>query len=152
MSTSNPAPEPESPMDAPLDRRPLVLVVDDDARSGTALARLLRLDGYDAEVTTNGAAALARLTRDPVPEALVTELHLAHADGLAVGRYARSRRVAMPIIFVTDRPHAVEAAVAAGRRLEEPVEQMTKPLDYPDLLRRLARALGVVDRGAESAR
>ena len=82
----------------------------------------------------------------------MTELHLAHADGMAVGRYARSRSLAMPIIFLTDRPHAVDAAVSAGKPLEEPVERMTKPLDYPDLLRRLARALGVVHRGAGSAR
>ena len=152
MPALTPTPELEPTMDALLERRPLVLVVDDDARSATALARLLRLDGYDTEVTTTGTAALARLTRDPVPEALVTELHLAHADGLAVGRYARSRRVGMPIIFVTDRPHGVDAAVSAGSPLADPVERMTKPLDYPDLLRRLARVLGVVHPGAESAR
>jgi CheY-like chemotaxis protein len=127
-------------MDARLDKRPLVLVVDDDTRSAFLLARLLQADGYEAEVSIDGATALGRLTRDPVPEALVTDLHLAHVDGLAVGRYARSRRAHMPIFVVTSHPHLVENAPRAD---EEPVELLTKPLDYPDLLRRLAAALGV---------
>jgi two-component system response regulator MprA len=128
-------------MDARLDKRPLVLVVDDDARSASLLARLLRADGYETEVTTDGATALARLTRDPVPEALVTDLNLPHADGLAVGRYARSRRAGIPIFVVTGYPHLVEDA---ARGPDGPLELFTKPLDYADLLRRLAVALGSV--------
>lgn len=128
-------------MDARLDKRPLVLVVDDDARSAALLALLLRADGYETEVTIDGAAALARLTRDPVPEALVTDLHMPHADGLAVGRYARSRRAEIAIFVVTGYPHLLESAPDG---VEGPLEVLTKPLDYPDLLRRLVSALGSV--------
>ncbi len=128
-------------MDATLQVRPLVLVVDDDARSATLLARLLRADGYEAEVTNDGAAALARLTRNPVPHAVVTDFHLPHADGLAVARYARSRRPAVALFVVTGYPHSLASAVDP---LDEPVHVMTKPLDYADLLSRLAGALGVV--------
>lgn len=118
--------------------RPLILVVDDDARSANLLGRMLRADGFDAEVATDGAAALARLTRDPVPAALVTDFHLPHADGLAVGRYARSRRAGIPIFVVTSYPHSLENAAP----LEAPMDLLTKPLDYADLLRRLVAALG----------
>jgi two-component system response regulator MprA len=128
------------PMDAKLQTRPLVLVVDDDARSASLLARFLRADGYETEVTNDGAAALARLTRNPVPHAILTELHLPHADGLAIARYARSRRSAMPIFVVTGYPHSLAGAVPP---LDEPVHVLTKPLDYPDLLRRLVATLGV---------
>lgn len=127
-------------MDMHLEPRPLVLVVDGDARSASLLGRMLRADGYDADVTTNGAAALARLTRNPVPQAVVTDIHLAHADGLAVGRYARSRRPAIPIFLVTGHPHLLSHTEDP---LSEPVHVLTKPIDYPDLLRRLAAALGV---------
>jgi len=128
-------------MDARLDKLPLVLVVDDDARSASLLARLLRADGYETEVTIDGAAALARLTRDPVPEALVTDLHLPHADGLAISRYARSRRAGIPIFVVTGYPHLLEGSAESS---DGPIEVLTKPLDYADLLRRLASALGSV--------
>ncbi len=133
------ASEPDQ-MQIRLDSRPLVLVVDDDARSAGLLARMLRSDGYDAEVTTDGAAAIARLTQSPVPEALVTDFHLPHADGLAVGRYARSRRSAMPIFIVTGYPQSLQNA--ADPLEHPPIVLLTKPLDYPELLRRLASALG----------
>jgi len=132
---------PPPPMDASLHSRPLVLVVDDDARSATLLARLLRADGYEAEVTNDGAAALARLTRNPVPHAVVTDFHLPHADGLAVGRYARSRRPTVAIFVVTGYPNSL---AKAADPLDQPLHVLTKPLDYPDLLIRLAAALGSV--------
>ena len=105
------------------------------------LARLLRADGYDAEVTNDGAAALARLTRNPVPHAVVTDFHLPHADGLAVGRYARSRRPAVALFVVTGYPDSFAKAVDP---LDHPVHVLTKPLDYADLLKRLGAALGSV--------
>lgn len=125
-------------MDARPDKRPLVLIVDDDGRSANLLARLIRVDGYEAEVTTDGAAAIARLTRNPVPDALITDFHLPHADGLAVGRYARSRRACIPIFLVTGCP---PPPASAGEPVDVSVVVMAKPLDYPDLLRRLAAAL-----------
>lgn len=139
MATTSPLDPP--PMDAPLHPRPLVLVVDDDTRSATLLARLLHADGYDTEVTHDGAAALARLTRNPVPHAVVTDFHLPHADGLAVGRYARSRRPAVAIFVVTGYPNSLTDAVEP---LDQPVHVLTKPLDYAELLTRLAAALGPV--------
>jgi two-component system response regulator MprA len=91
-------------------RCPLVLVVDDDARSARVLAHMLRDDGYEVEVANDGASAIGRLTRAPTPEALVTDFHLPHADGLAVGRYARARRPDMPVFVVTGYPHLVSDA------------------------------------------
>lgn len=120
---------------------PLVLVVDDDARSASLLARLLRADGYQAEVTNDGAAALARLTRNPVPDAVVTEFQMPYADGLAVARYARSRRPAMTLIVVTGYPSLIDRAASP---LDQPLHVLTKPLDYPALLARLASALGPI--------
>jgi two-component system response regulator MprA len=116
----------------------LVLIVDDDARSASLLGRLLRIDGFDTSVTIDGAAALARLTRDPVPDAVITDFHLAHADGLAVGRYARSRRAAMPIFVITGDPRSV---ARAADPLGEPLVVLTKPFDYTDLVTRLRAAI-----------
>ncbi len=127
-------------MKARSDNRPLVLIVDDDARSATLLGHLLERDGYATEVTTDGAAALARLTRSPVPDALITDFYLPHADGLAVGRYARSRRTAMPIFVVTGDPQAV---ASARDPLGGPTVVITKPLDYADFVRQLREAVSL---------
>lgn len=128
-------------MDMGLDKRPLVLVVDDDETSARGLARLLRDDGYSIEIAVDGAAALARLTQSPVPEAIVTDIHLPHADGFAIGRFARMRRRAIPVFLVTGYPHTTDRT---GEPLEGPPPQLlTKPLDYTDLASRLADALGL---------
>ncbi len=117
----------------------VVLIVDDDARSATLLAKLLRGDGYETVVTNDGARAIARLTRDPLPDAVISEFHLPHADGLAVARYARSRCAGMPIFFLTAHPHALKSAIGW---VGDPILLLTKPVDYADLLVRLGAPLG----------
>jgi CheY-like chemotaxis protein len=113
----------------------VILIVDDDARSASLLGRMLRTDGYETEVTNDGASAIARLTRDPAPEVLITELHLPHADGLAVARYARSRHAGMVIYFLTAHPQALAGTSGC---VGDPIVLLAKPLDYAELLVRLA--------------
>lgn len=111
----------------------LILVVDDDARSARTLANMLREDGYRVDVAVDGAAAIARLTRQPMPSVLVTDLRLSNADGLAVSVFARSRDAEIPIIMVTGYPQVATHALSP-----KPIV-LTKPLDYADLSAALAR-------------
>ena len=108
----------------------LVLVVEDDGRTARKLAQMLREDGYDVEVATDGAAAIGRLSRSPLPNVLVTDLNLPHADGAAVARYARSLRADMPVLVVTGYPKL--AANLKETLSPEPLV-FTKPLAYEDL-------------------
>ena len=124
-------------MDAP--RIPLILLVDDDARSGHILARMLREDGYAAELALDGPTAIARLSREPVPDVLVTEMNLPIVDGLTVARYARSRRAAFPVLVVTGYPELARAPHIVGA----PPLVFTKPLDYRQLAAALRRSLHV---------
>lgn len=108
--------------------RKRVLVVDDDVRTARLLARLLAEDGFEVELATDGAAAIARLSRSPLPDALVTDLRMPHADGIAVARYARSRNPRMPIFIVTGYPELLT-------RLDDLLEStriFPKPLAYPE--------------------
>jgi two-component system response regulator MprA len=114
-----------------------VLVVDDDVRSARRLAKMLREDGYDVDVASDGAAAIARLSRGPAPAVLVTDLCMPNADGTAVALYARSRYKDMPIIVVTGYP---ELAAQLERDLAPQPVVFTKPLVYADLSAALARA------------
>ena len=108
----------------------LVLVVEDDGRSARKLAQMLREDGYEVEVATDGAAAIGRLSRTPLPNILVTDLSLPHADGSAVARYARSLRGDMPVLVVTGYP---QLATKLGDDLQPAPLVFTKPLVYEDL-------------------
>jgi CheY-like chemotaxis protein len=68
--------------------RPLLLIVDDDARSARLLAKLLQEDGFDTDVAFDGGAALGRLGRSPVPDVLIVDLRMPHVDGWTVAAYA----------------------------------------------------------------
>jgi CheY-like chemotaxis protein len=118
--------------------RARVLVLDGDVRTARILARLLRDDGFDVELAADGAAAIGRLSRSPLPDVVVTDLAMAHPSGLAVARYARSRRTDLPIFFVTEHPEltrGAERALLPGPRI------FTKPLDYAAFSRELRRTL-----------
>lgn len=130
-------------MAAAPDRRPLVLVVDDDARGSHLLARMLTDDGFATEVALDGAAALSRLTRAPAPDALVTDYHLPLASGLAVARYARSLGSGMPVVMLTGDPDAF-ARASADEPLGGSLLVMTKPVDYGGLVDHLLSAVAVV--------
>jgi DNA-binding NtrC family response regulator len=108
----------------------LVLLVDDDLRTTRRMADMLQEDGFAVEIARDGAAAVARLSRSPVPDALVTELTTAHADGLAVGRFARNQRPGMPVLILTGYPHLFHADAFAGG---PPAQLFIKPVDYTAL-------------------
>jgi two-component system response regulator MprA len=110
--------------------RLLVLVVDDDARAARLLAIMLREDGFRVEVAVDGAAAVRRLSRDPVPHALVTDLHLSHADGVTVARYARSRRATIGLFLITGYPELAQDHMAS---FDPPPFILTKPVVYEHL-------------------
>ena len=115
----------------------LILVVDDDVRTAQRLARMLRDEGYDVEVVGDGAAAIGRLSRDPTPHVLVTDLRMPHADGLAVSKYARAQRPGIPIFVVTSYPNRMGEM---QRTFDPPPLLFTKPFDYDELSGEIGRA------------
>lgn len=121
-------------MDAP--RAMLLLLVDDEARSTRMLAKMLRDDGFDVEVAFDGASAIGRLARPPIPNALLTDVRMAAVDGVTVAKYARSLDEHMPIIFITGYPQLVTPkADAIGAVVH------AKPVDYAALAMEVRRRL-----------
>ncbi len=120
------------------ERRPLLLIVDDDYRTALLLGRLLRDDGYDTEIEPDGVAALARLGLEPIPDALITDYHVPGANGLSLVRRARVCRDGIPIFVVTGDPES-----AAPLANEPAIEVISKPVDYASLVARLHAALPV---------
>jgi two-component system response regulator MprA len=112
-----------------------ILVVDDDARSARMLVRMLREDGYDAELAVDGEGAIVRLDRAPMPDILVTDLKMPHADGIAVIRHAQSRCPRLPVFVITGHPELMAGSEGA---FDPPAIVFTKPIDYAVLSDRLS--------------
>jgi len=104
-----------------------VLLVDDEARSARALARLLEQDGFIVEVVCDGTSALRRLAQPPSLEVLVTDLLMPGVDGLSLARHARELAPSMPVFFVTCYPELLGGSHAG---LDPPAQIFTKPIDY----------------------
>jgi two-component system response regulator MprA len=116
----------------------LILVVDDDVRTTRLLVRMLREDGFDVELAVDGAAAIGRLARSPIPDVLVTDIQMPHADGVAVVRYARSRRPDLPVLVVTGYPELVPRY---PDEIRPPPTVLGKPLDYARLSDEIRRVI-----------
>lgn len=91
---------------------------------------MLREDGFCVEIAADGPEAMTRLSSDPAPDVLVTNVHVGRADGTDLTRFARSRRPNMQVLYVTEHPHLL------ARDAKE--EVLTKPLEYSALMALLA--------------
>ena len=119
-----------------------VLVVEDDATVAEVVGRYLERDGYEVEVFTDGARALARALSSP-PDLVLLDLMLPGMDGLEVCR--RIRGVApIPIIMLTARGQEGDRVLGLELGADDYV---AKPFSPRELT---ARVRAVLRRTAES--
>jgi two-component system sensor histidine kinase/response regulator len=87
---------------APLSRRTVVWLVDDDAVHAETCAALLA-DDHDVDVFADGAALLKALATSPRPDLLLLDWHMPGMSGLEVCRRVRAQvgPLELPIAFVT---------------------------------------------------
>jgi CheY-like chemotaxis protein len=116
-----------------------VLLVEDHVDSARLLARLLRYDGYDAEVAETAADAI-RAGNERRFDVLLTDLSLPDGTGVDVLRALRASRTnpAMPAIAITG--HGMPEDRTRTRH-EGFCCHLTKPVDLEQLQAALQRAL-----------
>jgi two-component system, NtrC family, response regulator AtoC len=120
-----------------METRGRVLIVDDEVNARTALAELLRDEGYQVETAADGFKALPKLD-EFAPELLLTDLKMPGMDGLELMRKARARDQDCVIVVMTAYG-AVDTAVKAMR--EGAADYVTKPVNVEELSLVLAREL-----------
>ena len=121
---------------APPKRR--LFVVDDDVRTAKRLASMLEEDGFVVEVLQDGREAVERLAHPPAPDAIIADLIMPRAGGIAVLGEARRRWGPLPFVFVTGHPELL--ANPRVPFLPEPLV-LTKPISYAELSSTLDRLL-----------
>jgi DNA-binding NtrC family response regulator len=114
-----------------------VLVVDDEANARTALAELLRDEGYAVETAGDGFKALGKIAEFD-PEVIVTDLKMPGMDGLELLRKLRAEDEDRVVIVMTAFG-AVESAVVAMK--EGAADYLAKPINVTELTLVLKREL-----------
>ena len=116
---------------APIRRR--ILVVDDDPRSRTAVARLLAEEGYEATVAADGEEA-SQLVSSWHPDLVVTDLKMPRLDGQGLLQRVRQLRPGTPVIVLSAHSEAGAAA--------EPDGFFPKPIQVESLLAKIRDLIG----------
>jgi DNA-binding NtrC family response regulator len=114
-----------------------ILIVDDEANARTALAELLRDEGFQVETAADGFKALPKL-EDFGPDLLLTDLKMPGLDGLELMRKAREGDPEIAAVVMTAYG-AIDTAVAAMR--QGAADYLTKPINVEELLIVMDRVL-----------
>ena len=118
---------------------PTILLVEDNEMNRDMLVRRLQRAGYKVATAGDGEAALTAM-REQQPAVVLMDMNLPVKDGWTACREAQHAAsiAAIPIIALT--AHAMEEdkhrALEAGCS-----DYATKPVDFPDLLTKIAAQL-----------
>jgi DNA-binding response OmpR family regulator len=118
-------------MSAPSPRR--LVLVEDDPLQAESLGFILRQEGYQVQVASSGAEALAMVGRDAAPDAILLDLGLPDLSGVEVARRLRAGS-RVPIIMLTARRHESDKITALDAGADDYV---TKPFSSGELLARI---------------
>jgi len=114
-----------------------VLVVDDEANARTALAELLRDEGYAVETAGDGFKALGKVAEFE-PDIVLTDLKMPGMDGLELLRKLRAEDEERVVVVMTAFG-AIETAVMAMK--EGAADYLAKPINVTELTLVLKREL-----------
>src|SRR5579859_7654944 len=121
-----------------------VLLAEDDASISDPLARALRREGYDVNVSADGPSTLDAALAGGI-DLIVLDLGLPRLDGLEVCRRLRSEGRSVPVLVLTARADEVDTVVGLDAGADDYV---TKPFRLAELL---ARVRALLRRGAPEA-
>lgn len=99
-------------------RRVRVLLVEDETLIVELMAEVLTEHGFEVEVATDAAAALAHLAADRDVDVLFTDVNLGDGmDGAELARQARALRPELPVVYASGRHTAATIASRVSHSL-----------------------------------
>jgi len=127
--------------------KPRVLIVEDKANEREALARLLRMEGYDVLPAEHPQAALEFL--DQPVDLVISDRKMGKTSGVELLRYWKQRRPGTPFIMITAYGD-VDSAVEAMKLGAE--DYLNKPVNPDELLMLVERSISASVKDATIAR
>jgi DNA-binding response OmpR family regulator len=113
-----------------------ILIVEDDRKVASFVARGLREEGWTADVAHDGEDGLLKAAVHPY-DAIVLDVMLPQRSGFEIVRELRSRDVATPVLMFTARNTSEDVVIGLDAGADD---YLTKPFAFEELLARL-RAL-----------
>ncbi|MFV0439276.1 MAG: sigma-54-dependent transcriptional regulator [Desulfopila sp.] len=114
-----------------------ILIIDDDQQLGQSFAKILRQDGYRADVAFTGREGIAAVTEHS-PDLVILDICLPDINGLQVFNTIHRQLPKLPVIIITAYG-TTETAIGAIR--EGAFDYIYKPFDVPEMLSLIDKAL-----------
>jgi DNA-binding response OmpR family regulator len=118
-----------------------ILIVDDEPNIVISLEFLMKREGFETEVATDGEAALEAVDRSK-PDLMVLDVMLPRLDGFEVCRRLRADPSARGLKILMLTAKGRETEVARGLALGADA-YVTKPFSTKDVVAQIRRLLGV---------
>jgi DNA-binding NtrC family response regulator len=118
-----------------------ILLVDDKENIRTVMAAVLGREGYEVETAADGREALALLLSNP-PDLVISDVRMEGLSGTELFKEAGTRGLTIPFILMTAYASIHDAVDAIRGGV---VHYLTKPVDYPELLRTIRRIVSNLD-------
>src|SRR6516165_6850882 len=117
-----------------------VLLAEDDASISDPLARALRREGYDVNVSADGPTTLDAALAGGI-DLIVLDLGLPRLDGLEVCRRLRTEGQSVPVLILTARADEVDTVIRLDAGADDYVTSPGRKAEF------LARAGALPGRG-----
>lgn len=119
-----------------MDKRPKILIVDDDADTLDAYSRLLRAEGYEV-LTTPSALECLHLTRQERPDIILLDVMLPDLSGIEVCRQIKADPDLASVFVIHISGIEVSTSQQADGLESGADLYLTKPIEYRKLLAQL---------------
>lgn len=121
------------------DNHKTILVIEDQAETADMFAEMLKFDGYEVILSSNGSLAVEILKKH-VPDAVILDMMMPEMSGLDVLKFIRGEEKLgdIPVIVVSAKgsPSDLNAGFNAGA-----TSYLTKPVSFIELRRAIQKAL-----------
>ena len=116
---------------------PKILVVDDEKHISTAIAALVKGEGFKTLVANDGNTAL-KMIRSETPDVMLADIRMPEMDGMEVMRQAKDLDPDLPVVILTAYAELRGAvkAIKVGAH-----DYLSKPFDNQEVIRVIHRAL-----------
>ena len=115
-------------------QRPRVLVVDDEQRLTDLLRLELDVEGYEVDISNDGASGLIRSRCEPAPDLIILDWNLPDFSGIDICQRMRVSGVHTPILMLTGNDDVHDRVTALDAGVDD---YLIKPFSIDELMARL---------------
>jgi CheY-like chemotaxis protein len=114
-----------------------VLVVDDEVINQKIISSMLKSDGYEVQVASDGVIALMQIAKEKF-DLVLSDISMPNLDGYQLLEYIKSNKIDIPVIFLSG--HTGPEFETKGLKMGA-AEYIGKPVNRNLLLLKMERIL-----------